>query len=55
VLNKWPDEGFFSDGSGKILGWCHVNGANALQVKQALYTKGSAGGLTEGIHKGRVF
>jgi hypothetical protein len=37
VLNKWRDEGFFADTSGKILGWGNVNGANALEVKQALY------------------
>jgi hypothetical protein len=37
VLNDWRDKGFFADGSGKILGWCNVNGANVLQVKQAIY------------------
>ena len=37
VLNDWRDKGFFADGSGKILGWANVDGANIQRVKQAIW------------------
>ena len=37
VLNDWRDKGFFADGSGKILGWANVDGANVQRVKQAIW------------------
>lgn len=37
VLNAWRNDGFFSDGTGKIAAWVTIDATNWLEVRQAMW------------------